>query len=61
VRASQHPDLSTRALALVGEREELPDLVDGEAERAGAADKCQPLEVVLAIETVASGTSRGGR
>jgi hypothetical protein len=61
VRAGHDPDLGTRALALIGEREELPDLVDGEAERSGAADKGQPLEMVLAIETVSSGTSRRGR
>ena len=60
VRASHHPDLGARSLALIGEFEELPDSVDGEAERAGAADKRQPLEVVLAVESVAPGTSRGG-
>src|SRR5260370_42038598 len=59
VRAGHHPGLGARSLALIGEREELPDLVDGEAERSGAADKCQPLEVVLGIEAVAPGTSRG--
>jgi len=37
------PDLSTGALALIGEFEELPDLVDGEAERAGPPDEGEPL------------------
>jgi hypothetical protein len=60
VRAGHDPDLSTGALALIGKGEELPDFVDGKAERAGAADKRQPLEVVLVIESVACGTSRGG-
>jgi len=43
VRAGHDPNLGTRSLALIGELEELPDLVNGEPERAGAADKCQPL------------------
>ena len=60
MRAGHDPDLSTGALALIGECEELPDFVDGEAEHSGATDKRQPLEVVLAIESVAPGTSRGG-
>jgi len=58
VRASHRPDLGARALALIGEFEELPDVVDGEAKLPGAADKGQPLEVVLAIETVTPGTAR---
>jgi hypothetical protein len=48
----------TRALALIDELEELPDLIDGEAERQGAADKHEPLEVVLAVESGAAGTGR---
>jgi hypothetical protein len=60
VRAGHHADFSTGSLALIGELEELPDLVDGKAEPASAADKSQPLEVVLAIKTIASGTSRRG-
>jgi hypothetical protein len=60
VRAGHDPDLGTGTLALIGEGEELPDFVDGEAEPSGAADKRQPLELVLAIESVAPGTSRRG-
>jgi hypothetical protein len=51
-------NLSTRALALIDELEDLPDLIDGEAERQGAADKREPLELVLAVESGAAGTGR---
>src|SRR5712691_446040 len=59
MRAGHDPHLRARTLALVGQLEECPDLVDGEAERAGTADEGQSLEMVRPVQPITAGASRG--
>src|SRR5216683_5686783 len=42
VRPGNDPDLGARPPALIGELQKLPDLLDGKAERPGAADEAEP-------------------
>jgi hypothetical protein len=60
VRGGQPTRLGARAAAVFREVEELPDLVDRESERPGAADEEEPLEVLGPIEAVAAGAPGGG-
>jgi len=59
MRTGHDPHLGARALALVGQLEEGPDLVDGETERARPADKGQSLEMVRPVQPITAGASRG--
>src|SRR5229473_7190910 len=53
VRTGHDPDLGTRPFALISELEKLSDFLDGKAERPGAADEREALEVRAAVSPVA--------
>ncbi len=61
MRLGDDADLGARALALVREPEQRPDLVNRESERAGTANEVQALEMIDPIEPVAALAARRRR
>ena len=59
VQAGHNPDLGARPSALISELEKRPDFLDGKAERPGAADEGEALEVSAAVSSIPRGTPRG--
>lgn len=54
VGVGEPPSLSARPATMLGQLEEFPDLGDREPERSRATDEGEPLDVVGAVQTVAS-------
>src|SRR5712692_2514520 len=59
MRLGDDTDLRARALALVGEPEQRPDLVDRKPERASTTNEAEALDLPDAVEAISPGTSRG--